>query len=444
MRLKKFQKEGVARVLERLKIHSYAFLADEPGLGKTPQSVVISRKFKGRILVVCPASVKYNWLREIQIWGDDDHGTSASIVPSEIVKGSRYVIINYDLLNKWMKPLMSVDWSLIIFDEAHYLKSLKAQRTTAARKLAAGKKILLLTGTPIMNSPKEMIDLMSWVEKWDNKELWLNYFHYLDAKKVPISFYNKTTRSRQTRQIWDFSGFKHEGQFAAWVNGILIRRTMKEVLPQLEKETRQIVEIDCGNETLLAEERILFEEQVRRLGIDKAILEYAENYSDRRLKCARTKLPGAIEFIEGLLGEGRKVVVFAWHREIVLAISSHFGREAVTIMGDTRLCEREEAIRKFKAAPGVKLLVGNIHACGVGVDGLQHASHTVVFVETTFVPSEIDQAIGRLRRMGQEFPVNAYFIALRNSVDTEILKIILKKEKIIEKILDREHECVTV
>src|SRR5262249_41528272 len=154
------QIEGVAFLLGRRR----AILADDMGLGKTRQAIVALRHAapRGPYLVVCPASVKQNWAREIAVAAP---AASTQIIGrgAELTESAEWVIVNYDILGKHAEHLGATRWAGLVFDEAHYLKNHRSARSRLARQLADRAKanagehpaVYLLTGTPLTNRPRD-------------------------------------------------------------------------------------------------------------------------------------------------------------------------------------------------------------------------------------------------------------------------------------------------
>ena len=157
--LYRFQREGLA---ELVRLEGRALLADEMGLGKTIQAIAYMALHKDQrpAVVVVPASLKLNWQREINRWMP---GENANVVSG---KGGKLVgnidIINYDVLGDHAETIRRINPKLVIIDECHYTKNLKAQRTKAVRDICKGvKHIIALSGTPIVNRPVEFYNVLS-------------------------------------------------------------------------------------------------------------------------------------------------------------------------------------------------------------------------------------------------------------------------------------------
>jgi SNF2 family DNA or RNA helicase len=146
---------------------------------------------------------------------------------------------------------------------------------------------------------------------------------------------------------------------------------------------------------------------------------------------ARLKLPAAIEWLENFVDTGEKIVVFAWHQEIVKALADHFG--AATIMGGDSMAARQESVDRFQADPKCQVLVCNILAAGVGLT--LTAASNVAFVELEWRPAMLDQAYDRIHRIGQEAESTTGWYLLGNgddTIDTEMWSLIEKKRAITE------------
>lgn len=435
MKLKNYQAEGIERIKSALLSTSTAILADEPGLGKTAQAILVAewalqlRDTYGspRVLIVCPASLKRNWKREIEIWLT--HKKPISILPDEPHKGADYVIINYDQLAKFEKPLMSVNWRLIIFDECHYLKTPTAARSKICASLRSKFK-LGLTGTPVLNRVKELIDI-SW-----NLDRNLLQQRQLDGRRMtsPFPLYLRYCAGKKGFFGWDFSGQSNVEELKKRISPWLIRRTKADVLTELPAKIKQVLELGLPQKSLLSilqDEQKEFALQVKKIGWDSAVIQAQKNASRQAVGLA--KVEESVSMIKTILEEENKILVFAWHKEVIKQLTLGLADyKPVVIVGDTTLDSREEAIDLFQNDSETRVLIGNIQSAGVGIT--LTAASTVVFVESTYVPGEIEQAIDRCHRIGQKDVVRAIFFVLQGSLDKDILEILIKKEKVIEKV----------
>jgi SWI/SNF-related matrix-associated actin-dependent regulator of chromatin subfamily A-like protein 1 len=152
------------------------------------------------------------------------------------------------------------------------------------------------------------------------------------------------------------------------------------------------------------------------------------------------KVEPAIEHLEDLLEQKEKIVVFAWHTEVIKGIKDHFGARAVTYTGAESAVEKEEAIDAFTSRQEVKMFVGQLKAAGTGIDGLQAVCDVCVFVEMSYVPGEIIQAVDRLRRIGQFSSVLAQFLIVEDSMDEALVDNLTEKAKNIKTVMGDKSE----
>ena len=464
-----FQKIGIARMIEILENPKYkgVLLADEMGVGKTIQAIGCLNLAKkiSKVLIVCPATLKINWQRELEAWLT--HNPSIGIVNSQdTFPGTSIVIINYDLLRKFEDSLRDIQWDFLIADEAHALKNPKSQRSvflmggtflegktenngfSEKRKVKPipTKHTIFLTGTPVLNRPIEIFPLIHFL----NPERWSNSF------KFGLEFCG----GHKNRWGWDFSGSSNSETLQEELRStIMIRRLKKEVLKELPPKRRQIIEIPIEEiklKKIIEEEKIFWEtnetekqrlkdrikelkggneeyiETTKKLKNVKNIL--FQEMSSLRRKTAIAKIPFAIEYLKEILETNEKVVCFAHHKEVIEKIFQHFQENSAVITGSVPPEKRQAEIDRFQNDPGCHLFVGSIKAAGVGIT-LTAASHAV-FVELDWTPAIMSQSEDRLHRKGQEQSVLIQHLVFNNSLDAKMAKMLIEKQKIIDKIVN--------
>ena len=216
------QVEGVAFLLGRRR----AILADDMGLGKTRQALAALSHAApaGQVLIVCPASVKRNWAREISLQPSrqcSHHGGDGEAADP---RDARWVIANYDILGRHVDALGAVPWAALIFDEAHYLKNHTSARSKVARELASRAAavakqeppVYLLTGTPLTNRPRDLFVLLQLVGHPLGRSFLSFAKRYCDAKK--------------TEYGWKTDGASHLEELTVQLHGTMLRRAKEEVL----------------------------------------------------------------------------------------------------------------------------------------------------------------------------------------------------------------------
>lgn len=411
--LRPYQIEGVEKLIGLAGRRGGAILADEPGLGKTAQTAeFINRTNPKSVLIVCPASLRVNWRKELDRWLNPD-------------TLCRVKILSYESVSRGDACDDSCD--LAVFDEAHYLKNPQAKRTKACLSLRAGTR-LFLTGTPVVNRPMDLFPIL--------KSLGL---------KLTKTDFGKRYCAGHLRQIswkprkfaWDFSGASHQDELNAVLRGqCMVRRTKDEVLAELPAKIRQIVELDIPG----YRESASLRDAVSRMfdGMASA----AENLPElksiafkelaaARLDIARQKLPVVLDFLRDLLEEEEKVVVFAHHREIISAIAAAVSR-SVELKGGMTDVQKDAAVRAFQEG-SARLFVGQITAAGTGIT--LTVARTVVFTELDWVPGNVIQAEDRCHRIGQQLPVRVIHLVAGGSVDARMVHALVEKQENFERVM---------
>jgi SNF2 family DNA or RNA helicase len=425
--LKPFQRAGVSYLLSQRR----AFLADEQGLGKTIEALAtLEADGAYPAVVVCPASLKLNWMRELQRWLPQRTaqvlvGTGAD----GLLAASDITIVNYDIVAARLDALRALKPRALVLDESHYCKNAAAKRTQAVQRLSAAVPddglVLALTGTPVMNRPAELI--------------------------------------AQMRILGRLSDFGSGVQFGARFRGAdahmrlhwhlrarcFVRRLKIDVLPQLPAKTRAIVPVELDNEAeyRLAERDVVAWLQsqpldLRELGAKVAAALRAERLvrlNALKLLAARGKLHAARAWIHDFCSSGERLVVFAHHREIQQALLEHFPN-ALHILGEDSPAARDAALHAFQEPDGPRnqLIVCSIEVAGQGLTLTR--SSNVVFLELGWTPAKHDQAEDRCHRIGQQDAVNASYLLAAHTIDETISTLLERKRAVIGAVTDGREE----
>ena len=410
-----------------------AMISDQMGLGKTAQALAYLQLHKELrpAIIVCPASLKYNWRNECEMWLE----TNDTI---EIINGGKVhkleadiTIINYDLIKKWETTIIDDEHQVIIFDESHYVKNQKAARSIAAKNI--GSKVphrILLTGTPMLNRPNELWNQLQILDPttYTDKNFFRWHLKYTDATKGEYG--------------WDFSGASNLDELSENLKHIMIRRTKDQVLPELpdKRQSSIIVPITNRKDYRKAESEF-FAWVAEQKGIAAAKrasrVEQLTKIEYLKQIAATGKLRSAIEWISDFLESGEKLVVFATHKATIHAIEREFGNIAVKIDGSVGGEARQAAVDKFQNDPKVKLFIGNIKAAGVGIT-LTSASD-VIFLELPWTPADLEQSEDRVHRIGQKNAVNIYYLLGDRTIDENIATMLASKKKVIDGIMNEKN-----
>ena len=435
-----YQRGGIAYALKKKDV----LIGDEMGLGKTIQALGIlnaSPEIK-RALVVCPASLKLNWQREAERWLVEKK--PIVVLPSKEYlpgTGPLFAIINYEIVAKH-KELLSAPWDLVIFDESHYLKNPKAQRTIAAigkgRKGGIpAKRRVFLSGTPILNRPVELWSVLEATGTFPN--FWQYAKRYCDA--------------RQSRYGWDMNGASNLKELQAVLREkLMVRRLKKDVLTELPAKRRQILpwqpetreekeaikaEIEAIKAARKVEADIKTAEKETVSGLKEVYSKTLAEVALARHRTALVKLPRVIDLVEGLLedGEVEKIIVFAHHLDVIHGLKEGLKDfHPVSLSGEDSIESRQAAADAFQNNPSVKVFIGGIRAAGVGIT--LTAASTVIFAELDWTPGAMMQSEDRAHRIGQKNSVLVLHPLLNKSIDSKLAKTLIRKQEIIEKTLN--------
>lgn len=427
-----FQKEGVAFIESK---NGRVLLGDQMGLGKTAQALAWLQLHKDLrpVIIVCPASLKLNWQKEIHMWMHDERIAILSGKKEDILKilGKDLIIINYDIVNSWQNTLKKVHPQVVILDEAHYIKNGKALRTKAIRKLARPlEHILALTGTPIINRPAELYNAIHLI----SPAMWPSFWKFAQRYCAP----------KHTGFGWNFNGASNtEELHQKLTKTIMIRRLKKDVLKDLPEKVRTVIPLEISNRADYDRAEADVIKYLQGINIEKAQrasnAEILVQFEVLKQLTADGKIGQCIEWIKNYLEAEDKLVVFATHKKIIEALVSEFkplGNSYVAkIDGSTPSHQRQAIVEQFQNDPNCKLFIGNIKAAGVGIT--LTAANSTCFIELGWSPGEHDQAEDRIHRIGQEADsVNAYYLLAQNTVEEEIAKLLDNKRKVLDAVLD--------
>lgn len=455
--------------------HRRVIIGDGVGLGKTPEALV-SLAVTGtddRALIVCPATLKLNWLHEtVNKWLPHRNAiTLEGRTPSEIPLGTDIVIVNYDVVDAWEDVLLAWNPKALILDESHYVKTPKARRSKACAKLAKGCDVrILLTATASKSRPAELINQLKILGTFG---------------KVASSWKEFVTRfcaAHHNGYGWDISGASNLAELNERLRAACyIRRKKSEVAGDLPPKAWHIIPMEIDNRReydFAAAELVEWTRRsaakvaaARRLAKDDAAREVARKVAAaikaeqlvkltalRRL-AARGKVKQGIEWAADLVEQGEKVIMFAHHRDVQDELAAAFPGAARIAGGDTA-AKKNEAVNRFQGCG----------RCGVNKqdhDGLDHdwqpndcmvlvaslgaaregltltASSNVVFFEVGWTPGDQEQNEGRIHRIGQDADIcNYWYLASAGTIDEYMINLLDEKRKVLAGVLDGDEESM--
>lgn len=447
-----YQAEGIRFGLENKRI----LIGDEPGLGKTLQSIgIVDTANAYPCLVICPSSLKINWQREFEKFTDK----SALVLDNSVQTTWGYLlkmgvhkvaIVNYESLRKYFvwdikgyrksfrlkdvvfHPAIKVFRSIII-DESHRVKDPSAQQTIFAKGLSVGKEwITLLSGTPVVNRPEDLIAQLSIMGR-------LGEF---GGRSQFVADYCTDPKDKDATPAVPLSELSDK-----LYSSCMIRREKAKVLPQLPDKTRTDLYVDISNReeyNTAATNLVAYLEQytectdweIRR----KMRMEALVKFMTLRALATKGKIAQAIDFISTFLESGKKLIVFCSLHEIVDELCKAFPK-AVTVTGRDSAVNKQAAVDAFQTGENTRLIICSIKAAGVGLT--LTAASDVAFCELPWTMADCCQCEDRAHRIGQNDNVNCYYLLGRGTIDNTIYSLIQRKKSIANEIMNSEDDIPT-
>lgn len=442
-----YQAEGILFGLEKRRF----LIGDEPGLGKTLQSIgVVDCARAYPCLVICPSSLKINWQREFEKFADVRAmvlDTSVQTTFPYLLRMGMYqvAIVNFESLRKYfvwdirarrgqpfrLKDVVFSDairiFRSVIIDECHRVKDPAAQQTIFTKGICTGKQyIAMLSGTPVVNRPEDLIAQLSIMERLGED------FGGRGKFVADYCSFGKDQEEEQAEALAELSRKLYAR--------CMIRREKKLVLTELPDKTRTdlIVELDPkGREVYDTAARDLQEyleqytactdAEIRR----KMRMEALVRFMTLRSLSAKGKISQAIDFVKTFLASDRPLILFCSLHEIVDALRKAFPK-AVAITGRESMTEKQAAVDSFQSGHA-RLALCSIKAAGVGLT--LTASSNVAFVEFPWTYADCCQCEDRAHRIGQKDNVTCYYLIGRSTIDRVLYEIIHQKKTIANQIM---------
>ena len=441
-----YQEEGIRKGLEWKRL----FIGDEPGLGKTLQSIgIIDTAGAYPALVICPSSLKINWQREVEKFTDKkalvlDNYNRTTWPYLLQMKMFHVAIVNYESLRKYFvwdikggKSFRLKDvvfcpqitaFKSVIIDESHRAKDPSAQQTKFVKGICTGKEyIILLSGTPVVNHPGDLVaqlSIMDRLKEFGGKNAFLLNYASGEREASNLEELSKELYSR-----------------------CLIRREKAKVLTQLPDKTRVDLYVDISNREeydtaaqnlaqYLREYQQCTEHEIRR----KMRMEALVRFMALRSIASKGKVAQAIDFVKVFLDGGNKLILFCSLHEIVDEFKKAFPK-AVTVTGRDSAMMKQASVDAFQQREDVQLIICSIKAAGVGLT--LTASSNVAFVELPWTYADCCQCEDRAHRIGQKDNVTCYYLLGRNTIDHKLYNIIQDKKTIANSIMASDDDIPT-
>lgn len=519
-KIKPHQKEAVQFLLSRKK----CILADDMGLGKSLElSVAAIEGNFDSVIIICPASLKTNWKKELMWYvperditiidspigmtkselekflgyGEGRSGLTVKELQEEAKdKGkwedNRFVIVNFDVLEEFYKipvtrskeniriaeeqsPMLRYIMnkkSLIVIDEAHRLSNNTSIRYKIIKDLIKRGKpdsIYLATGTPITNNPQNLYCVLQFLDDPITND-WQYYMdRYCGAMKIPAkgekekytnfylkkknkaSWYDLTQNEKDELKQYIKDNARHitiakDGtnleELKLRISHIYLRRTKEDLASGLPNKTIHEVFYDFNMLQQMEYAKLWDEYEAAQLEVDptKEINKELLETAIYRKYCSNQMVPNTIKMTDEFILKGEKVIIATCYDEELEMFRDYYGERCVIYNGKMNAKQKDAAQKAFMEDPNVMVFIGNIQAASVGLTLI--VSHTLIFNNMSFVPSDCRQMEDRIYRIGQTKDVDIYYQMFKGTQYEKIWNIILKKELIINAVIKTEYEKI--
>ena len=409
----------------------------------TYQSIVAALEIEAeRILVVCPSSLKINWMREIQNFCED-----VSIIKGKHWDPDRFTIINYDILKNFHtieeKGKKYEDWELrreivefnpdlIILDEAHYVKNHKSIRGNILKDLSKRfktERVWLLTGTPIANRPMDYFNLLSIIDS----PVTNNWVHYAKTYCEGMRF------RKGNKFIWVTNGASNLEELSTKTKRTILRRKKEDVLDLPEKLITPVY-LELEN---VDGYKNVWNEYMEQRKLDGKKGNPAKDLVEMTLLrtfIAMETVPYTIEKTEEALESNKKTIIFCNFNDEMDSFINYFGDKCVCVRGGMSDAKKQHAVDRFQEDDSCMVFVGQIKAAGVGLTLTK--AEIVIMNSLDWVPGTHEQAEDRAYRIGQKGTVNIYYMLIDDTIDTLVWNILNEKKKVIGTIMG-ETDIIT-
>jgi len=412
--------------VEKLVGNDKYILADDMGLGKTTATVMAALESGAKkILIICPASLKINWQREIENYTDK----SISIVEGKKWEPADFMIINFDILKNFHNlkkikesVILNYGFDLVVIDEAHYIQNKQAQRTKIANDICKKVgKVWLLTGTPMTSRP-------------------INYYNLLDLVDSPVAYNWMAYAIRYcegyqfsvgNRRVWNVNGASNLLELRDRTKTHVLRRLKEDILDLPEKILTPVY-LRLKSKQYEAMMGEYFEWYDNSEESSSLTVQFSKLMKVRQI-IAEEKVRNTIEIAQNIIEQGKKVIIFTNFTDTLNQIKTHFGKEAVTLDGRMSKPNRQHSVDEFQTNDKVKVFVGNLKAAGVGIT--LTAAEAVIMNDLSFVPSDHSQAEDRAYRYGQKSNVSVFYPIFENTIEGAIYDILSQKKNIFETVM---------
>jgi SWI/SNF-related matrix-associated actin-dependent regulator 1 of chromatin subfamily A len=465
-----FQKADLDYMLRRERVLD----ADEPGLGKTPTAIVYANEIRARrVLVICPASIRFQWCNRIKQWstmGQKYKVPHLGIYPIISSKDgtnpkAAWTVVSYELARHPAihAALMREEFDLLICDEVHNTKEPGSKRSRAiwgggldplyVEALADRcGRVVTLSGTPMPNRPREIFGLSRSVHHqaidWMGEKSFYERFNPIVQIEVKKQEWDEDTNSyiERTVRVNDERCGRHAELQNRLRANYMCRHEKRRVLTQLKMPVYDLIQVEKTHavKQALEVERLLDIDPDTLAGADATVLGHI---AEARRIMGEALAPQVAKWLEMLIEGGEeKLVLFYWHISVGSLIERQLreffahrglGENLVRVDGSTGAARKDTLRRKFIDDPLCRIIMGNVLSLGTGTDELQYVANHALICEPSWVPGENIQCFDRLDRGGQTRVVQGDIFVAPGSIAEKTLASSLRKHRNTHNALDR-------
>lgn len=448
-RLYPHQKQGVYFMAQgKLVIN-----ADDMGLGKTLQAITACEELEAKnILVVCPNNLKLNWQDEFTFWLNKESTVWGKKTKEGFAQNGGICIINYEAV--WARDkakfpnmipqLLKTEWDAIIFDEAHRLKNVKAKHTIICKKLKTEVKFPL-TGTPIENKPDELFSILQllfpkrFTSYWRFVDDWCNVEEFETKTGQKVKLVKGCKDPQGLHNLLKPHMIRRKKTEVLNLPGKVYKKIPVELYPADRKIyddliEKMIAELPDSGDIVATPSILALNTRLRQVAISHKLLD-----SDKT-KIKSAKIDALMELITDNV-DYHKIVVYSTFRAAIDLIKPLLEAKKIKYVEYTGAVSQEQRqINKnqFQADQETRVFLGTIKAAGTGLT--LTASDLLIFLDREYNPALNAQAEDRADRIGQKELVNIWDLTVRDSIEEKIEKILGRKIKINNSILDGNGE----
>ncbi len=423
--------------IKHMLYHKRTILSLEMGWGKTLCALICTKHLLDlnpniQILIVCPKSLKSQWEKEI---GRFLPGTTVQNVKSNkaLLNQSTFTIVNYEMARDY--PLNTF-YDVIIMDEVQKIKN-KATKAWKAIARLKSEWCWALSGTVVENNVEDFLSIADILRPELFKTRWKFYDKFCETERTFVKGFKNSDDLKLLLSEIIYRAPDGDNPLKLNLNEAVITLGMKPEQKDLHdryySEVRRLLAMSMNRPLSFAEQRMLSAFQTKaRMASDSAML--LNPLSKEKSK----KIESIVELIKNTNG---KVVVFSEWKEFLNLIAAELvglGISCVKFDGSLTLKQRKAILDLFINNAGIKVFLST-DSGGVGVDGLQAVSNTIIHGQMSWNPAKLEQRNGRLFRIGQKHDVQSHLFIAKDSIEESIVKTHLRKSKVKNVIFGKDE-----